>query len=517
MRPLTHKLSFQVPLPTEEEPKSDKERLLETLHPGFGDVKLEFSVIKSLYTALRSQEGQVTATLLFTGEEWRVIALEAGNTTAFHYGLAVDLGSTSITMELLDLNHGTVIGEAAKYNAQREIGTDILTRIFYGKDNEEHLKELQQLAVSTISDLMEELHAETGVDTRQCSIMVLAGNTTMVHFLLGLDGFPLFLSPYAPIITDPGFFPAKEIGLSMAGYLYVFPSKANYMGGDIISGMVATGIARSEGIQLFFDIGTNGELVVGCKDFLVAGAGAAGPALEGGVIRTGMCAANGAVEKVSIRGDKVRLSVIGGGKVAGICGSGIVDMIAELFLEGIIDFRGRFQPEHSARVSKVDNEWAFCYADGKRTVTGEPLYFYESDIRQFLDTKAAAWTMVAYMLDAVGITFDDVECFSVAGAFGTYIDRKSAITIGLYPDLPANRVASVGNSSLVGARTLLLERNRLSDIESILRRMDYIQYGAIPNFVEVMQAAAAIPHLDISRYPSVTKWLQKRKESKEDK
>lgn len=513
MKPLSRKLTFQVPLPTEEDPRSDTQRLLDALRPGFGNLEISLPVVRMLYPAIRTQGGQVTVTMIWQGEAWHLTRVEAGDTTAFHYGLAVDLGSTSITMELVDLNRGNVVAQAARYNGQTAFGTDILTRIFYAKDEPEHLAQLQQAVRDTLCQLMDDLTEESNIDVHQCSAMVLAGNTTMVHFLLKLDGYPLFLSPYAPVLSAPGFVPASELGLDLMGPVYIYPAKANYMGGDIISGMVATGLTRSEEIRLFFDIGTNGELVVGCRDFLVSGAGAAGPALEGGVIRTGMCAGKGAVEHVSIRGDQVRLSVIGKGKVQGICGSGIVDLIAQLFLEGIIDFRGRFQPEKSERVAKVDGEWAFCYADGKRTKDGNPLWFYESDIRQFLDTKAAAWTMVAYMLDAVGVSFADVKTFYVAGAFGTYIDRKSAITIGLYPDLPAQQICCVGNSSLEGARCLLLERSHLEEIDKILERMDYIQYGAIPNFVESMQAAAAIPHLDMSRYPSVQKWLDQRKKS----
>ena len=234
------------------------------------------------------------------------------------------------------------------------------------------------------------------------------------------------------------------------------------------------------------------------------------PALEGGVIRTGMCAGPGAVEQVDIRGEQVTLRVIGGEKARGICGSGIVDLLAELFLEGIIDFRGTFQPEKSRRVVQAGEELAYCYAEGSETADGQPLLFYQSDIQEFLATKAAAYTMVEYMLKAIGMSFDDVEKFYVAGAFGTYIRTASAVTIGLYPDLPEEKVACVGNSSLEGARTLLLDRDRLGEINEILEKMDYIQYGAIPDFVDSMSAARAIPHLDTARYPSVMKWKAQR-------
>ena len=499
MEPLSQKICLTLTPPTEEDARSDQRRLLDALAEGFGEVEIGLGMLRKLYPLCRKADWRVTATLVWDGKRWRLTDLEPGDAAAWHYGLAADLGSTSVTMELVDLGSGAVVAKETMYNGQTAFGADVLTRIFYAKDQPERLEELRRATVDTLNTLLDRLTASSGVDAHRCGVLVLAGNTVMTHFLLGLDGFPLFLSPYAPVAAEPGFLPAADLGLALPGLIYVYPSRANYMGGDIISGMVATGIARSERIQLFFDIGTNGELVAGCRDFLLAGAGAAGPALEGGVIRTGMCAGPGAVEHVEIRGETAALSVIGGGKACGICGSGIIDLLAELFLEGIIDFRGRFQPERSSRVELLGEEYAYRYADGPDTVSGEPLWFCQSDIEQFLATKAAAYTMVEYLLAAIGMTFDDVETFHVAGAFGTYIRTSSAVAIGLYPDLPARQVACVGNSSLDGARTLLLDRRGLEEISGILEKMEYIQYGAIPDFVQSMEAARAIPHMDTAR------------------
>ena len=510
MNALSEKVYLTLEPPTEEDARSDQRRLLDGLRGDFGEVTLPLPLVRRLYPLCRKAEGRVTATLVWTGRGWQVTDLEPGDTTAWHYGLAADLGSTSVTMELVDLRSGAAVARESMYNRQTALGSDVLTRIFYAKDQPEHLEELRLAAVETLDDLMGRLTEASGVEVSRCPALVLAGNTVMVHFLLGLDGFPLFLSPYAPVAAEPGFLTGAELGLDFGGLVYLFPARANYMGGDIISGLVATGVARSEGIRLFFDIGTNGELVAGCRDFLLSGAGAAGPALEGGVIRTGMCAGPGAVEHVDIRGEAVRLQVIGGEKVRGICGSGIVDLLAELYLEGIIDFRGTFQPEKSPRVAAVEGELAYRYAEAEETAEGRPLYFYQSDIQEFLATKAAAYTMVEYMLKAIGMTFDDVEKFYVAGAFGAYIRTASAVTIGLYPDLPEEKVSCVGNSSLEGARTLLLDRERLSEVDGILQKMDYIQYGAIPDFVDAMSAARAIPHLDTARYPSVMAWKAQR-------
>ena len=350
---------------------------------------------------------------------------------------------------------------------------------------------------------MDALSRDLDYDLRACGMLVVSGNTTMMHFLLGLDAFTVFLSPYATVTTDPGFLPARDLGLEMDGMVYVVPSMSNYVGGDITSGAVALELTRSEQINVFLDIGTNGELLMGNRDFMVAGAGAAGPALEGEVIRTGMRAEPGAVDGVKIRGDKVELSVIGNIAPKGICGSGIVDMIAELYLEDILDFRGKFIPENSSRLEKIDEEWAFCYGDG--------LYFYQSDVEQFIATKAAAYTMVEYMMQKIGLSMDEVEKFYLAGAFGTHIRIPSGVTIGLYPDLPAERIACAGNSSLLGARAIHLDRERLEDVRHFVENTDYIQFGEVANFVDIMSAAQGIPHLDVSRYPTVAKWKAERK------
>ena len=387
-------------------------------------------------------------------------------------------------------------------NRQVEFGNEILSRIFSGHEHPEILEKIRRSTVDTIQSLVEALSEEVGYDLNQSAMMVVAGNTTMIHFLLGLDAFTVFMSPYATVTTNPGFVPARDLDLALGGMVYLVPAKSNYVGGDITSGAVALGLTRSEGINVFLDIGTNGELLMGNREFMVAGAGAAGPALEGEVIRTGMRAAPGAVDGVKIRGDQVELSVIGNVAPKGICGSGIVDMIAELYLEDILDFRGKFQPEKSSRVEKVDGQWAFRYADD--------LYFYESDVEQFVMTKAAAYTMVEYMMQKIGLSMEEVEKFYLAGAFGTHIKIPSGITIGLYPDLPIDRIVSAGNSSLLGARAILQDRALLEEAENFVENTDYIQFGEVANFVDIMSAAQGIPHLDLNRYPSVKRWKQER-------
>lgn len=489
--------------PTEEDFRSSAQRITDSLREDYGAVTVPVQTLRKLYPLCQKADWKITVTLSRDGSAWRLVHVEAGDTTGAHYGLAVDLGSTTVVMEAVDMGTGRVIASKTAVNRQVEFGNEILSRIFSSHENPEILEKLRTATVDTLQALVEDLSAETGYDLHSCGMMVVSGNTTMMHFLLGLDAFTVFMSPYATVTTEPGFVPARDLGLAMDGMVYIVPSKSNYVGGDITSGAVALGLTRSEQINVFLDIGTNGELLMGNRDFMVAGAGAAGPALEGEVIRTGMRAEPGAVDGVKIRGDRVELSVIGNTAPKGICGSGIVDMIAELYLEDILDFRGKFIPENSRRVELVDGELAFRYADG--------LYFYESDVEQIIATKAAAHTMVEYMMQKIGLSMEEVGKFYLAGAFGTHIRIPSGVTIGLYPDIPMERITCAGNSSLMGARAILLDAELLEDVKNFVENTDYIQFGEVANFVDIMSAAQGIPHLDVGRYPSVAKWKAERK------
>lgn len=505
MQKMCEKAYLKLTPPTEEDSRDSLCRVRDGLLQHCGKVAVPVDTMRKLYPLCQNADWCVTATLSWNGDGWTLTNMEAGDTTAQQYGLAVDLGSTTVTMEAVDLVSGSVVASKTAVNQQVRFGNEILSRIFSGHEKAEVLEEIRVATVATIQGLMDDLSGRIGYDLGGCGMLVVAGNTTMMHFLLGLDAFPVFLSPYATVTTAPGFLPARDLGLAMCGMVYIVPSKSNYVGGDITSGAVALGLTRSEQINVFLDIGTNGELLIGNRDFMVAGAGAAGPALEGEVIRTGMRAEPGAVDGVKIRGQQLELSVIGNVAPKGICGSGIVDMIAELYLEDILDFRGKFIPESSRRLENIDGEWAFRYGDG--------LYFYQSDVDQFITTKAAAHTMVEYMMQKIGLGMEEIAHFYLAGAFGTHIKIPSGVTIGMYPDIPPERIVCAGNSSLLGARALLLDRDKLADVEKFLKDTDYIQFGEVANFVDIMSAAKGIPHLDVSRYPSVIAWKSQRKKT----
>lgn len=520
MNGLSQKQYLELPLPTEDDPRSDQQRILDSLMAAGVEerVHIPVHILRELYPLLDNAKWKITVSLAWNGENWEMVEIEEGDTTAQHYGLAVDLGSTTVVARLLDCNSGEILKEVSCFNKQIQWGTDILSRIFYCKDNKEKLEEVRRATAESICECMDKLDA-----SHSALSMVIAGNTTMIHFLLGMDAFCVFYTPHAVHADCPGFQLARDLDIPLKGYVYCYPAKSNYLGGDIISGMIDTELYKKNEISVFFDIGTNGELVIGNKEFLLCGAGAAGPALEGGVVRTGMRADIGAVDEVKIRDGNIYVHVIGshkedsgsheknsgnheenssGEEPRGICGSGIIDLIAELFLEGWIDIRGKLSPEKSPLIQERDNQLCVEYAPG--------LYFYQKDIDEFIRTKSAAHTMVEIMLRESGLDLDQADRFYVAGAFGKHVSKESAITIGMYPDMDRDHIINAGNSSLEGAQKLLLNRSLLIDIDQILEEMVYIQFAEVEDFLELMVAAQALPHTDYKRYPTVMKKLKER-------
>ena len=557
MNGLSQKRYLELPLPTEDDPRSDQQRILDSLAAAGVEerVHIPVHILRQLYPLLDNAKWKITVSLAWNGENWEMVEIEEGDTTAQHYGLAVDLGSTTVVARLLDCNSGEILEEVSCFNKQIQWGTDILSRIFYCKDNKEKLEEVRRATVESICECMDKLDAslelqgtpseqkaenngvsESGDDrgaknaakkartiSHSALSMVIAGNTTMIHFLLGMDAFCVFYTPHAVHADCPGFQLACDLDIPLKGYVYCYPAKSNYLGGDIISGMIDTELYKKNEISVFFDIGTNGELVIGNKEFLLCGAGAAGPALEGGVVRTGMRAEAGAVDEVKIRDGNIYVHVIGshkedsgsheknsgnheenssGEEPRGICGSGIIDLIAELFLEGWIDIRGKLSPEKSPLIQERDNQLCVEYAPG--------LYFYQKDIDEFIRTKSAAHTMVEIMLRESGLDLNQADRFYVAGAFGKHVSKESAITIGMYPDMDRDHIINAGNSSLEGAQKLLLNRSLLTDIDQILEEMVYIQFAEVEDFLELMVAAQALPHTDYKRYPTVMEKLKER-------
>ena len=512
MNSFSKKEHLSLKMPTEEVAVSDQKRILLALEAlGYPHVTMPLRVIRKLYPLCRDANFDITVSLVQRETDWVITDVEPGDQRQHHYGLAVDYGSTTIVMQLVDLNSGSVIGEEKVVNGQVRYGTDILTRITYSLEDPSHAQDLQKATVETFRQLLETLTDATGIEVAKCPVMIVSGNTTMIHFLLGLNAWTVFASPFAPVSSDPGFFWGEEVGMAFEGLLYIIPSASNYIGGDIVSGLLKLDIHKQVETCMFFDIGTNGELVLGNKEWMIAGAGAAGPALEGYISRYGMRAAPGAIDKVKISDGWISYTTIGNRKPVGICGSGIIDLLAQMRLNGWINMAGHLNPDASDRIVYLqdENQYAAVYATAEESETGDPLYFTQTDIDQYLDTKAAAFTMIECILDSAGITEKQVEKCYLSGAFPAHSDLEAAITIGIFPDLPREKYQMIANTSLEGARILLTNRDRLEEMRELLENMYCVQFASVPDFLIRMQAAKFIPHTDMDRFPTIAERLNK--------
>lgn len=512
MKKFSEKIYIEMVPPAEDDAVSAQRRILIALNEkGFPNVKLPIHILQKMYSVCLAAQWNITLTLVYREEDWCAVDVEPGDTTGSHYGLAVDYGSTNIVMQLIDMNTGKIVARAREMNGQAAYGNDILTRITFTMADPANMDELQKVTVETYHRLFDKLTADTGVDVRKCPVMILAGNTTMMHFLLKLDARTVFFSPYAPVTMDPGWIWGKEVGMDFMGMLYFVPSISNYVGGDITSGLITLDFYKKETVGVFFDIGTNGELVMGNNQWILAGAGAAGPALEGYVSRFGMRAQDGTVDTVVIEDGVLKYTTIGGVKPIGICGSGIIDLLAQMRLSGWINIAGELQPEATDYIiyHEEEQQYVVVYAKAEDSGIGEMLYFSQNDIKMYLETKAAAFTMIDCLMQEGGCTEADIEHIYLSGAFSAHSNLEHAITIGIFPDLPRERYSAIANTSLDGSRTLLLNRDRLADIRYLLENVYCVQFASIPDFIIRMYAAKFIPHTDMNRFPIIAEKLKK--------
>lgn len=502
MAALAEKRYLELERPTEADGAADCERILRALE----NAHMPLSTLRTLSPMLNAADYRVTATLCPGVAGMDVVRVEPGDTRARLFGLALDVGSTAMEMALVDLNTGRTLADAGATNGQTALGANILDRIFAVRGDRCNLETLRTLTVDGANALIDRVCAEAEVAAEEIAAIVIAGNTTMMHFLLGCDPWYVFQNPYTPAFFAPEPMAASALGLHLSCNALIMPAVANYLGGDITSGLLLTDMEKSDSPCLFLDIGTNGELALGNRDYLIAGAGAAGPALEGAVSAFGMRAEPGAIDRVRIDEDnELRVHVLGGGEAKGICGSGLLDLIAEGYLAGWINGNGTLNPSASDRIEKTREPesgrelLAIRFAEnaqGKLTLN-------ENDIAEFIRCKAAAHTMVETLLEASGVSVDQIGKMYLAGGFGAHYDLESAITVGLYPDIPRERFCILGNSSLGGAKKLLMDRDCRAALERIRERITYVQFGEMDKFVENMVSAQFIPHTDAAQYPSV--------------
>ncbi|OAG27095.1 ASKHA domain-containing protein [Thermodesulfatator autotrophicus] len=511
--PAIKKIYLKLEPPSLENNMPDLSRLETALLQNLGVERLEVNwrLLRNLPYRLREKNFETTA-ILFEETPPKLLGVEAGNTTKRHFALAVDIGTTTICAQLVDLVSGKILGETSDYNPQISYGEDVISRIEFAR-KKDGLKILHEKVIECLGKLAQELCQQNNINPEELSHYSLAGNTVMSHFLLFLE--PRFLreSPYVPVASRFPLVPAKDLGLPAGEQtiLTLAPCVASYVGGDITAGVVATGMAKEDPLTLFIDIGTNGEIVVGNKDFLACAACSAGPAFEGGGIKHGMRATIGAIEAVSIDPQTLEpmILTIGNKKPKGICGSGIISLLATLFIEGIIDQSGKFRRDlNSPRIREGREGWEYVLVWKEESATGEDIVFTEADIDNLIRAKGAMFSGYQTLLESVGLDITMVERVILAGNFGSFLDLEQAIIIGLLPDLPRENFYFVGNSSLMGARMAALSKEVLAEMERVAQMMTHFELSAHPGYMDYYVSALFLPHTNLDLFPTVKELLQ---------
>jgi len=484
--PGIQKAVLQTASPSLETQVADASRLLAALGR---EADFRLAALRSLPGAVRAEKGLVTAVL--AGDQ--VLAVEAGDTGSRFYGLAVDIGTTTVVAVLVDLLSGETLAAASATNSQNAFGADVIARIEYAGSHPRGLSQLQHRVVQVINRLIAGLTRMTGVAAEEIYQVAVAGNTTMNHLFLGLDPAALAPSPFIPVATRFAPVAAGELGLAVASFapVHVLPNIAGYVGGDTAGVIIATGIDREPGIHLAVDIGTNGEMVLAVDGRLLACSAAAGPAFEGAQIRHGMRAAAGAIEGVRVDGD-VHLRVIGDVPARGICGSGLVDAVSELLRAGIIDSGGRMMTRDSARGLPAalrdrlggDEGGGFFVLASREDTGGKAVVLTQKDVRELQLAKAAIRAGIEILLAEEGLTAGNIDRVLLAGAFGSYIDKAGALALGLLPPVPPERIVSVGNAAGAGARLAVLSAEARRRAVALAREVRHVELSARPDFQE---------------------------------
>lgn len=466
-------------------------------------------LLQELPFILREADWQVTVLLLrgqMEHEPERIIAIEPGDTTDQLFGLAIDLGTTTVSGLLVDLNTGETVAEASTYNGQIAYGEDVIARIIYAQRSD-GLRVLRKRAVYTINDIIDSVCRDTLISPADISYIVAAGNTVMSHLLLGIN--PKFLreAPYVPVC---GRFPltvASSIGIMAhpAVRLFLYPAVASYVGGDIVSGVHACRMHESDKLTLYIDIGTNGEIVVGNREWMLCAACSAGPAFEGGGIRYGIRAVSGAIENFQLHPQTLEpmIITIGQSKARGICGSGLISIVAELLEARVIDRQGKFDRSVShLRIREGRDGFEYVLVWSEDSLVNEDIVISEVDIENLIRAKGAMYAGYQTLIESVEMSFMDLERIIIAGNFGAYLDLEKAIRIGLLPDLDRNKFFYLGNGSLLGAQISLLDCNRFlqhTEVSSLITNMELSEN---PRFMDHYVASLFLPHTDLDLFPS---------------
>ncbi|MFO7871330.1 MAG: ASKHA domain-containing protein [Kiritimatiellia bacterium] len=485
LRPVVAKVHFRLDPPAGGRAESDVSRIKAALPP----LKIPYRLLVKLSAFLRTNNWQGTAVI--AGD--RLLQLEKGDTTASTYGIAIDMGTTTVVGTLLDLASGDECAVSSTMNPQVAFGDDVISRISRVRDHYGTLADIQHSAIKAVNSVIHNLADKAGIDPQSIYEVVVAGNSTMQELLCGLNPCALGEVPFVHVFDRALTLPAQDLGLAInpGGEVFIFPQIGGFVGGDTVAGMLAAGMNKSRDPTLLVDIGTNGEIVVAYDGKFQAASTAAGPAFEGARITQGMRATSGAIEKVVIR-DDVLLNVIGNTRPAGLCGTALIDSAAELLRRGILDETGRILPADEApadtpeavrsRLVTVEGQTNFLLVPAEDSSSGDPIYLWQKDIRELQLAAGAIRAGINILLRRVGLKPDDLSAVLLAGAFGNFIRRNNARRIGLLPQIPCAGIHFIGNAASLGAKLALLSEDERQRAEILRQKTQHVDLSLDPEF-----------------------------------
>ena len=499
---------MELPPPTLEDKVSDLERLYRQICQ-IQDIPIMqtgLSNIRRLGELLRSSNWKITVTLGKRNGTTEIVLIEPNDTSHKNFGVCFDIGTTTISGQLVDLNTKKVLGTKATYNKQASFGSDIITRIIYAQE-QDGLEKLHHAVIDGMNQMLQELIQEHHIDLNDANCVLCAGNTTMVHLLLRVDPTYIRREPYVPTANFVPTIRAAEAGIKInpRGLLSCVPGISSYVGGDVTAGILSCGLDEEKDLSLLIDIGTNGEIVLGNKEFLISASASAGPAFEGSGVTCGMRASRGAIQKVKINptDSLVTYETIANAKPRGICGSGYIDTIAQMLNSGLLDKNGKIKAIKNERIRENEFGKEFVLAFKEKADSTSDIVITEADIENIKRAKAAIYSAASVLVRHMNLDFRKIKKIFIAGGFGTYIDINNAITIGLLPDLEKTRFIFVGNSSLAGARQILLSYEAMKKANEIAHKITYFELSVEAKYMDEYVAALFFPHTDLSKFPNV--------------
>lgn len=512
INPAVKRLYLELPPPTISDNISDLERLKRTLEgKGLSNIRFSHGFVSTMANTLRIANWKVELTYIGgNGIPYEAIFLSSPDTCNRRYGIAVDIGTTTVVVYLVNLLTGEIVDIGSTYNSQMRYGDDVITRIVHATEGG-GLHELRDAVVTDINTIVDSLLERHSIEACEIDSATIAGNTTMAHIFWGLNPGSIREEPYIPTLNK---FPqwkggTAKLSINPQSPVYTVPCVASYVGGDIVAGVLASKMHRNPEIALFMDIGTNGEIAIGNNEWLMTAACSMGPCFEGSGIRCGMRATAGAIESVKINPETYEptISVIGGGHPLGVCGSGMIDAISEMFLTGVIDRKGKFVKGKTDRIREGEEGLEFVlFSRSQKNNSGLPygdIILTEVDVENIIRAKAALYAGIKTLLGEVGFTMDAIEKVYIAGGFGNYINVERAVILGMLPDIPKERFVFMGNTSITGAYLCLLSEELRKEAEDIASKMTYIELSVYRSFMDEYMSALFLPHTDMGQFPTV--------------